>query len=241
MYSYLLLALLAISLSVTTTVHAEEGTQENLVGILSIDTGGVSGTTAEQFETQVEEALEGVGRRLVRRKALRDRLQGSGYLEGCYFGPCLTVLRVASGVPLALVARFQGEGSSYSFVITLVDTKTGLPTAQVAQTCPVCTVDEAITTATLATIKLLNGGEDIVVATSAIKGTLPIETNVTQPTSNKPLRIAGWLFLSTGVVAGLAGGYLWQQEEHNLARMGFTAGFSLFSGGATMLLLSDKF
>ena len=237
------LALLVVTLCFGGVANAEEDDEQNLVGILSIDTSGVSGTTAEQFETQVEEALEGVGRHLVSREALRERLQGSEYLEGCYFGPCLTALRVASGVPLALVARFQGEGSSYSFVITLVDTKTGLLTAQVAQTCPVCTVNEAITTATLATIALLSGGEDTevnnpITTEEAVAMTLE---EATQPASNRPMRVAGWLFLGTGVVAGIAGGYLWQQEEYDVARAGFAAGFSLFSGGATMLLLSDNF
>lgn len=218
--------------------HADE----DLVGILSIDATGVSGAAAEQFETEVEQALTGLGRHSVSRKALRERLQGSEYLEGCYFGPCLTALRVASGVPLVLVARIQGEGSSYSFVITLVDTKTGLLTAQVAQTCPVCTVDEAIMTATLATITLLSGGDEAVVSpgdtgdsgASLVSGS----TTPTKPAkSNKALRTTGWIFLGVGMAAAAAGAYLFEMEdERDLGIAGAAAGTGLLTGGVTMLL-----
>ncbi len=222
---------------------------DTLVGILSIDTSGVSGATAEQFETQVEEALEGVGRHSVGRKALRERLRGSEFMEGCYFGPCLTALRVASGVPLVLVARIQGEGSSYSFVITLVDTKTGMFTAQVAQSCPVCTVDEAIMTATLATIALLNPTSDS--ADGSENGVAIAATNTSgnQPTSPKPksitigpVRTAGWLFLGVGIAAAAAGGYFLQDDSRrDLAIGGVASGAALFTGGATMLLFSKQY
>jgi len=226
--------------------QGEARSEDNLVGILSIDTNGVSDATAEQFEAQVEEALEGDGKHAVSRKALRERLQGSEFLEGCYFGPCLTALRVASGVPLVLVARIQGEGSSYSFVITLVDTKTGMFTAQVAQTCPVCTVDEAIMTATLATIDLLNGGE-------IASGPTPTETAkaaVTQAKKakastqreNTSLRHVGWAFVGLGVASGVLGGVLWNQGDHrDLGIAGIASGVALATGGITMNLLSKKF
>lgn len=216
---------------------------KDLVGILSIDTSGVSEATAEQFEAQVEEALKGVGRHSVSRKALRERLQGSEFLEGCYFGPCLTALRVASGVPLVLVARIQGEGSSYSFVITLVDTKTGMFTAQVAQTCPVCTVDEAIMTATLATIDLLSPSGEAAINPDGTK--LSAEQggseNAKRP-SIGPLRTAGWLFLGAGFAAAAAGGYLLLQDERrDLSIGGLASGAALFTGGATILLFSKDY
>lgn len=219
---------------------------DDLVGILSIDTSGVSGATAEQFETQVEEALEGVGRHSVSRQALRERLQGSEFLEGCYFGPCLTALRVASGVPLVLVARFQGEGSSYSFVITLIDTKTGMFTAQVAETCPVCTVDEAIVTATLATINLLNpSGSAAIEAPSGanMEGDAGGEPGkAKEGASVGPLRGAGWVFLATGIAVAAAGSYLLVQDERrDLAIGGAAAGAALFTSGATILLFSNDF
>ena len=62
----------------------------------------------------------------------------------------------ATHVRLALVARLEGVGRSYSFVISLLDTQSGQITAQVAQDCPVCTVDDAITTAMLAAVELIN-------------------------------------------------------------------------------------
>ncbi|MCP4449296.1 MAG: hypothetical protein GY811_28780 [Myxococcales bacterium] len=222
--------------------------EEGLVGILSIDTSGVSDATAEQFEAQVEQALEGVGRHSVDRKALRERLQGSEFMEGCYFGPCLTALRVASGVPLVLVARIQGEGSSYSFVITLVDTNTGMFTAQVAQSCAVCTVDEAIMTATLATIALLSSddpsgemGNAMVAGTSKAGAKTPGKDNA-KSSSIGPVRTAGWLFLGIGIAAAAAGGYLLLDDERrDLAIAGVASGSALFASGATVLLFSRQY
>lgn len=237
---WLTLCACALILLVPTSARADE----DLVGILSIDTSGVSGATAEQFEAQVEEALEGVGRHSVSRDALRERLQGSEFLEGCYFGPCLTALRVASGVPLVLIARIQGEGSSYSFVITLVDTKTGMFTAQVAQTCPVCTVDEAIMTATLATIDLLspNGAADIEQPDGASLDGQTAAVAKRKPASVGPLRTAGWLFLGAGIAAAAAGSYLLLKDERrDLSIGGLASGAALFTGGATILLFSKQY
>lgn len=238
--SLLALGICALALLFPARANAEK----DLVGILSIDTSGVSGATAEQFETQVEEALSGVGRHSVSRAALRKRLEGSDFLEGCYFGPCLTALRVASGVPLILVARIQGEGSSYSFVITLVDTKTGVSTAQVAQTCPVCTVDEAIMTATLATIALLSTEPDVTVLAvddALVEGAGPSKSSPTTP-SIGPVRGAGWLFLATGIAAVAGGGYLLLEDERrDLSIAGLASGAALFTGGASILLFTSDF
>lgn len=222
---------------------------DDLVGILSIDTSGVSEATAQQFETQVEDALQGSGKHLVGRVALRERLQGSDFMEGCYFGPCLTALRVASGVPLVLVARIQGEGSSYSFVITLVDTKTGMFTAQVAQSCPVCTVDEAIMTATLATIALLSPTDESPAGETggAVTGGTEAfgkeaRTPAPRPKGVGPVRTAGWFFLGAGIAAAAAGAYFLQEEDNrDYGVAGVASGAALFTGGATMLLFSKSY
>lgn len=215
----------------------------NLVGILSIDTKGVSDVAAEQFEAEVEDALEGMGMQSVDRASLKERLAGSEFLEGCFFGPCLRSLRAATGVPVVLVARIQGEGSNYSFVITLVDTETGLFTSQVSQTCAVCTIEEAISTATLSTISLLTGtgGARVNEASSDEPAPAELEARQQRRQGKSSLRRSGLIFLGTGVAAAAIGGLMWRDDRSGLGIAGVSTGAALVTGGGTMLLLSRRF
>ncbi len=70
--------------------------QTKAVGILSIETTGVSKTVAGQFEEEVEESLGGLEMRTIDRETMRERLADSDYIEGCTFGPCLAVIRAAT-------------------------------------------------------------------------------------------------------------------------------------------------
>lgn len=223
----------------TGSAHADT----NTVGILSIDTTGVSEVVAEQFESEVEEALEGVGMRSVDREKLRERLAGSEYLDGCSYGPCLAALRVATHVPLVLVARINGVGSSYSFVITLVDTKSGMFTSQVAQSCPVCTIEEAISTATLATISLLTGTGEAEV--SEFSSTASSTTDLRSYRRSRPLKKSlgrtGLIFLGAGAATGALSLLLWRQDRNDAAIFGGTVGTAFIASGATMLILSRRF
>jgi hypothetical protein len=215
----------------------------NAVGILSIETTGVSKTVAGQFEEEVEESLSGSDLRTIDRETMRERLSESDYIEGCTFGPCLSVLRAATGVPLVLVARIDRVGSSYTFVITLLDTKTGMFTSQVAQPCEVCTIEEAIGTATLATIALINGtgGAEVSEFSSSAAST----TDLSSFRKSKPLkgtiRRTGLIFLGAGIVAGGLATYFWTQDKESATFASGATGAAFITSGATMLLLSRRF
>lgn len=213
--------------------------EPQLVGILSIKTRGVSEAAAEQFESEVEEALDGVGMQSIDREALRKRLQGSDYMDGCTFGVCLAKLRAATGVPLVLVADIQGTGSNYGFVITLVDTKTGIPTSQVAQTCAVCTIEEAISTATLTTISVLTGTGDAKTTPVLVANGGSGKAGAHKHAST--LSNTGLAFIGVGVVGVLAGAYLVYDDHRDLGVGAASSGAALATGGATMLLLSRSF
>jgi hypothetical protein len=208
----------------------------NAVGILSIETTGVSKTVAGQFEEEVEESLSGSDLRTIDRETMRERLSESDYIEGCTFGPCLSVLRAATGVPLVLVARIDRVGSSYTFVITLLDTKTGMFTSQVAQPCEVCTIEEAIGTATLATIALINGtgGAEVSEFSSSAAST----TDLSSFRKSKPLK--GTIRRTGLIFRGLAT-YFWTQDKESATFASGATGAAFITSGATMLLLSRRF
>jgi hypothetical protein len=54
-----------------------------------------------------------------------------------------------------LLATITGSDTSFGYVVTLVRTDTGRYVGQAAERCDVCTVNEALTAATLAAVKLL--------------------------------------------------------------------------------------
>ena len=145
--------------------------------------------------------------------------------------------------PLVLVARIQGEGSNYSFVITLVDTKTGMYTSQIADSCAVCTIEEAISTATMATIALLmgTGGAEV----SKFSASAAATTDLKAFKRVKPLRTSfrrtGLIFLGVGVLAVATTGYLWNEEKDLAATISGTTATAFVASGVTMLLLSRRF
>ena len=214
---------------------------KNAVGILSIETTGVSKTVASQFELEVEESLKGSDLRIIDRETMRSRLEDTDYVEGCTFGPCLSVLRAATGVPLVLVARIDRVGTNYTFVITLVDSQTGMFTSQVAQPCEVCTIEEAIGTATLATLALINGtgGAEVSEFSSSAASTTDLDRK-SKPLKRSIMR-TGLIFLGAGVVAGGLGAYYWKQDRDTPALVGVAGSAAFITSGATMMLLSRRF
>jgi hypothetical protein len=224
------------------TVEAKPA-PSNTIGILSIETIGVSDVVASQFELEVEESLAGEEKRAIDRETLHERLVDSDYVEGCLYGPCLAALRSATGVPLVLVARIQGEGSSYSFVITLVDTKTGMFTSQIADACHVCTIEEAIGTATLATISLLTGtgGAEVSKFSSSAAATTDLKSFKKVNPLKTSFRRTGLIFLGVGALAAVSAGYFKNQDKNGAAIVSGGAATAFIASGTTMLLLSRRF
>lgn len=215
----------------------------NTVGILSIETRGVSKLVAGQFEREVEEALSNGGLRSVDRETLRERLSSSDYIEGCTFGPCLSVLRTSLGVPLALVARLDRVGSSYNVVITIIDTKTGMFTSQVAQPCEVCTIEEAISTATVAMIALINGtgGAEVSEFSSSAASTTDLRSYRKSKPIKNTIRRTGLIFLGAGILGGGLAGYFWKKDNDTGMLLSGAGGAAFITSGATMMLLSRRF
>jgi hypothetical protein len=82
------------------------------------------------------------------------------WTEGCIVGPCVVETKQYTGAELVLLASLTGSGTSFGYVVTLVRTDTGRILQQRTEHCEICTVNEALDKATLATIALLNNVPD---------------------------------------------------------------------------------
>lgn len=128
------------------------------VGILDVRVDGVADDVRAQFERGLEQQLDTNHYWLSSRSQMRERMKFSTkWTEGCLVGPCLSDVKVQTNAELVLLAALSGSGTSFGYAVTLVRTDTGKVVAQEASRCDVCTVNEAMTEATLTTIRLLNG------------------------------------------------------------------------------------
>jgi hypothetical protein len=136
---------------------ADPNAGKTLVGILEVRVEGGSKEMQAKFEQQLEQQLDSKQYWLANRAAMRDRLKFSTrWTEGCVIGDCIAEVRTQTQAQLVLLAALSGSGTSFGYVVTLVRTDTGRVLAQKSERCDVCTIDEAMTEATLATIQLLN-------------------------------------------------------------------------------------
>jgi hypothetical protein len=215
----------AIALIVLLASTAQAQKQEDTIGVLEVETEGVSETAGERFEESVEGTLSDVGLRVVRSAAVRDKLAAGDYVTGCTFGPCLSEVRRLTGLSRVMVARIRGVGQSYSVVVSIVDTGTGTLVSQVAQSCPVCTFDEAVSTATLAVVEAI---------------TKPPSSPKPADRKKKLARRTGWAFIAVGAAA-LTGGLLLASNDSDGAGVVAGGGGGLALAGVTTLLLSVSF
>ncbi len=129
--------------------------KERIVGILDVR----GPTTADEltFEKNLEDQLDTNTYWLAPRAIMRVRLRNSTkWTEGCIVHHCLQEVKVQIGADVVVLAALTGSGTSFGFVVTLLRTDTGKVVAQESERCDVCTFNETMNTAVLATIKLLN-------------------------------------------------------------------------------------
>ena len=238
----LVIAVVAGLLSWAGPAMAED---EEVVGVLNLDTEGVSPTAAEVFESGIEEGLAGIGFRVSPRSRLRSLLEQSSYVDGCHFGPCLQEVYRNTKVKLVLVARIVGLGANFSFVVSLLDTRTGLPVSQVASMCDVCTLEEAIATATLAVIELVTAAAQASDSTdkSDVVGAevVPAPAADDRRKSRRMVRRAAFFFISAAVIAGGAGAYLISSDDKTSGYAVVAAGGAMAVAGGTFLVISGRF
>jgi hypothetical protein len=217
------------------------------IGVLEVATYGVSQAAGEKFEQSVEETLAGVGFRVVRSRQVQQELAGTNYVSGCTFGPCMKEVLTRTGLRRVLVARIQGAGQSYSVVVSLIDTETGYLVSQVAQSCPVCTVEDAISTSIKAVVELLTDEDasgaagDGPRAVAALRPREPDDAVARLARRRQQARRLGWVFVASGAAAvGLAAGLV-AADRDDAAFVSGGLGGGLVAAGLTALVWSRSF
>jgi hypothetical protein len=208
------------------------------IGLLEVATQGVSETTGDEFEESIERALAAVEVPVVRSKSVREKLATSDFVHGCSFGPCVREVGRATGLERLLVARIEGAGKSYSVVVSLVETGEGRLVSQVAQSCPVCTVDEAIATATRAVVELITRREGEARSEEEVVAVPDDQERIAS--KKKHVRRLGVVFTATGAAA-LVGGILLAGNDSDAGAPLVGGGAALASAGIATLLLSVTF
>lgn len=143
----------AVVILLASTASAEK---RRIVGILDVRVEGVPKEIAEKFQSSLEAQLDSNAYWLAPMARMNTMMESSTtWTHGCVVGSCLREVRTMTGADLVLLAALTGSGTSFGYVVTLVRTDTGRMLAQESQRCDVCTVNEALTGATLAAVKLL--------------------------------------------------------------------------------------
>lgn len=208
------------------------------IGLLEVTTVGVSVETGDTFETSMEQALAAVKVPVVRSKVVREKLAASDFVHGCSFGPCIREVGRATGLERVLTARIEGAGKSYSVVVSLIETGEGRLLSQVAQSCPVCTVEEAIATATHAVVELVTRREGE--ARSGTEVVAVPDDPERIASKKKHVRRVGIAFMATGVAALVAGIAL-ASDDSDAGPPLAGGGVALAGAGLATLLLSVTF
>jgi hypothetical protein len=200
--------------------------RRRLVGILDVQ---ASPEIAASFEQALEDQLDSKMYWLVPRAKMRERLRNSTkWSEGCFVGPCMTEVKVQTSAELVVLAALTGSGTSFGYVVTVVRTDTGRVLAQESERCEVCTINEAMSAATLATIRLV----------TAVPDELPADTPITSPAraSTRNTRKVGIAMTLVGLAAAGVGTALYfAQDEPDYALATMAAGGGLALGGVLVL------
>lgn len=218
--------------------------KERIVGIL--DVRGPSAADEATFEKSLEDQLDTNTYWLAPRATMRERLRNSTkWTEGCLVHACLQEVKVQTGADVVVLAALTGSGTSFGFVVTVLRTDTGKVVAQEAERCDVCTFNETMNTAVLATIRLLSGvppklPDEAAEARAAVdvavqNAVRPLEQRIANaPKGARGLGIA----LTVIGIAAAGGGAAWyfagDKTKGGLATM--AAGGGLAVGGISVLV-----
>jgi hypothetical protein len=217
--------------------------KERIVGIL--DVRGPTPSDEATFEKSLEEQLDTKTYWLATRATMRERLRNSTkWTEGCIVHGCLGEVKVQTGADIVILAALTGAGTSFGFVVTVLRTDTGKVVAQEAERCDVCTFNETMNTAVLATLRLLSEvppklPDEAAQARASVElavhdAVQPLEKRLATTRSHRKLGIA----LTVIGVAALGGGAAWyfagDKPKGGLATM--AAGGGLAVGGISVLV-----
>lgn len=220
------------------------GSKQRIVGILDVKVEGVPPDIAAQFQQILETQVDTKHYWLAPRSRMHELMANSTkWTEGCIVGTCLREVRAQTNAELVLLVALTGSGTSFGYVVTLVRTDTGRVLAQEQERCDVCTVNEALSAATLATVKILNAvpqrlpDEPFVTGTMVRAATEPLEDQITSLESAKHhAKVLGVALTLVGIVAAAAGATVYYTQDHTTTGIvAAAAGGGLALGGVVSL------
>ena len=135
------------------------GDPRRIIAILDVRVGeGVPAETATRFQHDLVDAVDRKRFYLAPRGRVHEKLANSTkFTEGCVVGPCVRDVKTQTRADVVLLAALTGSGTSFGSVVTLIRTDTGNVLEQKTKRCDVCTLNEALSAATQASVELLDG------------------------------------------------------------------------------------
>jgi hypothetical protein len=180
-----------------------------IIAVLDVHVGdGVPPEIAQQFQRELEQMVSSDRYWLAPRSRVHELMMNSTkWTEGCMFGPCIADVRAQTGADVALLAALSGSGTSFGSVITIVRTDNGHVLAQDTARCDVCTVNEAIATASRSSAMLLDAipvklpAPDAEQRSAIAAATAPLTARVTSLEHARSHRRAAYTLCALGAVA----------------------------------------
>src|SRR5258706_2982207 len=198
------------------------GDKRRIIAILDVHVGdGVAPEISTQFQKELDKKLDSKQYWLAPRWRVKDMMSNSTkWVDGCLLGTCLHEVKAQTGAEIVLLASLTGSGTSFASVITLVRTDNGRALTQMVERCDVCTVNEQLTAAISAAVKLLQAVPDKLpdelgdhlAALEALK--VPLEAKVKVLEEQQHHHGAGMALLISGVAAAAIGTGLYFAENH---------------------------
>jgi hypothetical protein len=241
---FAVIALVAMLTSVVAAAPATPpgpGDRRRIIGILDVRVEGVPEEIERQFQSDLEKRLDSRAYWLAPQQRMRELMANSTkWTEGCVVGNCLTEVKAQTGADVVLLASITGSGTSFGYVVTLMRTDTGRMLSQDASRCDVCTVNEALTSATLAAVKLLTAVPDTLPdeagETSAALDLATAEIRAEHDATKRGHKKLGIVLTVAGLVVAGAGMAMYFALDKPAAALGGTGlGAGLTLGGVVAL------
>ena len=218
------------------------GDPRRIIGILDVRVDGAPPEIGAQFQKDLEAQVDIKHYFLAPKMRMHDLMANSTkWTEGCVVGECLKDVKAQTNADIVLLAALTGSGTSFGWVVTLVRTDTGNAIAQKSERCDVCTVSEALSAATLATVDLLTtipdqlpGEVRHVVTPQPVAAVGPVDDRLARTVHHE--RVGGVTLAIVGLATAAAGAAIYYGHDHTrygLATAGAGGGLAL--GGVVVL------
>ncbi|HVV83070.1 MAG TPA: hypothetical protein VHE35_08310, partial [Kofleriaceae bacterium] len=219
--------------------------RDEVIGLLDVRFEGMSDTAGALLIREIADRVTHSGYIVVLPDRLREVMAPTDWNSACVMGPCLAGLHQLADVGLVLHIALFSIGANFDYVISLIDTRTGAPIGQLARTCDVCTLDEALAATAGAAVELVVSSAGQPPPPSGDEAR-PFFIGPRPPPrrhSSAPhrWRRAGVMLLGSAVVVGAGGMWLHGGEHAELGAGALGAAATLAVAGGTCVAMSFDF